>query len=635
MRKPHVVTALAAAALLLGVSPVRALSWIVPGVANTPGANGAYYVSNLTVVNTGTAEQVVTLSLIPGPGTISPPPVKYTILPGKTLLSSNTLGDTWSLQGTGALRVSADGPVAVFARTSNLILLSTFLPETPNEKFGGALPVIEESSLLVAGEEGHSGWVTQSADPGKGDRTNIAVVFPDEAGGAATVTLVREDGNALSNVSVSYDSPRAAFLQKNLSAFTGEEVSAARVVVRVTRGRACAYTATADSGTGDLTIFPAARPPAAAAGVHLFAVSSGVAQVPGRNEAFWETEARLANISDQGVAVTAYLLGGVRDAGANLGPGSIPRRDVFVPSGATVVIPNLLTSLFNLSGSAVGAVLWESSGPLWIGARTSSKIDAPFAKGTSGFGSAAVPIDAFLTPADGPADLADIGGFSRTGLGQIVDAPTNLFIAAGPAGAVCVFEAYQFDGRLLGSTRISLPTLGWGEFNLASMFAGLFLASPQTDLVRVRVSVESGSANVQAAAKDTDVQDPFLYEAFPVARAPQPPSPPLSPGVWGSSDGGEGLKVDATKIVLDRWCRSGTFPQPPRLDTLGRFAVIGSYSVNIGPATGFTAILSGATDGQTATVSVLRLDGTPFDPPVTYIRGNPYKIAPGPCPIEY
>jgi len=29
------------------------------------------------------------------------------------------------------------------------------------------------------------------------------------------------------------------------------------------------------------------------------------------------------------------------------------------------------------------------------------------------------------------------------------------------------------------------------------------------------------------------------------------------------------------------------------------------------------------------------LDGTPFDPPVTYIRGNPYKIAPGPCPIEY
>lgn len=635
MRKSHVIAALAAAALLLAASPVRSLSWIIPGVANTPGANGAYYVSGLTVVNVGTADRIVTLSLIPGPGTISQPPVKYTILPGKTLLSSNILGDAWALGGTGALRVSADGPVAVFARTSNLILLTTFLPETPNEKFGAALPVIEERLLLLAGEEGHSGWVTQSADAGTGDRTNVAVLFPDEAGGAATVTLVREDGKTLSSASVSYDSPRAAFLQKSLSAFTGEEVSAGRVVVRVTRGRACAYTATADNGTGDLTIFPAVRPPAVAAGVPFFAVSSGVAQVPGREGTFWETEARLANISGQSVAVTAYLLGGVREASVDLRPGPIPRRDFFVPYGATVVIPNLLTSLFNLSGSAVGAVLWESSGPLWIGARTSSKVDQFFAKGTSGFESAAVPIDSFLTPADGPADLADIGGFARTILDQIVDAQANLFITAGPAGAICVFEAHQFDGLLLGSNRISLPALGWGEFNLASLFAGVFPASPLTDLVRVRVSVESGSANVQAAIKDTDTHDPFLYEAFPLARAPQPPSPPLSPGVWGSSDGTQGLKVDATKIVVDRWCRSGTFPQPPRLDALGRFAVIGDYVVNIGPVEGFTAILSGATDGQTATASILQLDGTPLDMPATYALGNPYKIAPGPCPVEY
>ena len=610
------------AVLLLGAAERgEALSWLIPGVANTPGANGAYYVSGLTVVNVGTAERIVTLSLIPGPGTISPTPATYTILPGKTLLFGNILGNAWSLQGTGALRVSADGPVAVFARTSNLIVLLTLLPEAPNEKFGAALPVIEESSLLSAGEEGHSGWVTQSADAGKGDRTNVAVLFPDEAGGAATVTLVREDGKSLSNVS--YDSPRAAFLQKNLSAFTGEEVSAGRVVVRVTRGRACAYTATADNGTGDLTIFPAGHPPAVASGVPFFAVSSGVAQVPGREGAFWETEARLADISGRGVAVTAYLLGG---------PGPIPRRDLFVPSGATVVIRDLLTSLFNLSGSAVGAVLWETSGPLWIGARTSSKFDQYFAKGTSGLESAAVPIDSFLTPADGPADLADIGGF-RTPPDQIVPARTSLFIAAGPAGAICVFEAHEFDGRLLGSNRISLPALGWGEFNLASLFAGV--PAPLTDLVRVRVSVESGSANVQAAVKDTDTHDPFLYEAFPLARAPRPLSPPLPPGIWGASNGGEGLKVDATKIVVDRWCRSGTFPQPPRLDDRGRFAVISDYVVSIGPVAGFTAILSGATDGQTATVSILQLDGTPLDTPVTYVLGNPYTIAPGPCPIEY
>jgi len=621
-------------------SSLAALSWLVPGGSNAPGANGAYYVTGLTIVNVATAEQIVTLSLIPGPGTISPPPAKYTILPGKTLLFSNILGDVWSLRGTGALRVSADGPVAVFARTSNLILLPTFLPETPNDKFGAALPVIEERSLLLAGEEGHSGWVTQSADAGKGDRTNVAVLFPDEAGGAATATLLREDGKALSSVSVSYDSPRAAFLQRNLSAFTSDEVSAGRVVVSVTRGRACAYTATADNGTGDLTIFPAGRLPAVAAGVPFFTVSSGVAQVPGREGAFWQTEARLANASGQSIAVTAYLLGGFREAGPSPGgipvPGSIPRRDLFVPAGATVVIPNLLTSLFDISGSAVGAVLWEAPGPLWIATRTSTTVNFSFAKGTSGLGSAAVPIDSFLTPSDGPADLADIGGFTRTSLDQIVDARTNLLVAAGPAGAICVFEVLEFGGRSLGSTRISLPALGWGEFNLASLFAGLFPASPLTDLVRVRVSVESGSANVQAAVKDTDVHDTFLYEAFPIAPAPRPLSAPLPSGIWGASNGGEGLMVDTAKIFVDRPCRKGTFPQPPRLDSQGTFATLGDYVVMVGPPTPFTAVLTGQTDGASVTVSVSWIDGTPLDTITTFFLGKPYTLpTSGGCPIEY
>lgn len=406
------------AALLFSAAPpsLSALTWIVPGVANVAGANGTYYVSGLTIVNAGTVERNVTLSLIPGPGMISPPPATYKILPGKTLLSSNVLGDAWSFTGTGALHVSADGPVAIFARTSNLILLPTPLPETPNEKFGEALPVIEEGSLLSAGEEGHSGWVTHSADPTKGYRTNVALVFPDQTGGAATVTLTVEDGRVLRSVSQDYDSAQAAFLQTSLSAFTAVDVSAGRLTVRVTRGRAGAYTATADNGTGDLTIFPAERLPAVAAGLAFTAVSNGVAQTPGREGTFWQTEARLANFSGQSIAVTAYLLGCCLEAGVGFGPpapGHIRQRDLTVPFGATVVIPDLLTSLFNVPTSAVGAVLWRGSGPLWIGTRTSSGVDFPFAKGTSGFGSAALPIDSFLTPADGPADLADIGASGR------------------------------------------------------------------------------------------------------------------------------------------------------------------------------------------------------------------------------
>jgi hypothetical protein len=257
-----------------------------------------------------------------------------------------------------------------------------------------------------------------------------------------------------------------------------------------------------------------------------------------------------------------------------------------------------------------------------IETRTSTVAGFFFGKGTVGAGQIAVPIGDYLTP-DAAADLGDLSGETSR--------RTNLLIAAGPAGATCAFEARGLDGRMLGISRTSHPPLGWGEFTLADLFA----PTPLPDRVRLQISVESGSANIQAAVIDSPTNDIVIYEAVPRSSAPRPTGPPLSPGVWGASDGTEGLIVDSTKILVDRWCRSGAFPQPSRLDTLGRFAVIGDYVVNIGPLQGFPAIFSGATDGQTAIASILQLDGTPFDIPVTYVLGNPYKIAPGPCPVEY
>ncbi len=597
-------------ALLLGAERVGALSWIVPGIANSPGVNGSYFSSDLTVVNAGSADRTVTLSLLPGPGTPKQPPRAYTIPAGSTLRLGNVLGAVWSVNGTGALRVAADGPVSLFARTYNVPPV-VVIPEVPFPSFSASLPVIEEGSLLAPGEAGHSPWVTQSADPGKGDRTNVAVVFSDDAGGAAIVSLFDEIGAVVR--SISYDSAVPAALQQSLTAFTTADVPAGRITVTVTRGRACGYTATADNGTGDLTVFPTDRQ-AAAAGGRFSAVSSGVAQTPGLQGAFWQTEARLANVSGATVTVTAFLLGV---------SGQIPRGDFMVPPGRTVAIRSLLTSLFNFTGAASGSVLWIATGPLLVGTRTSSVVSLSFAAGTVGAGASAVPLDAFLRPGDGPADLGDLrsGAFSRT----------NLLIAAGPAGATCALEARSEDGRSIGIVRQALSVLGFAELRLSDLFP-----SPgPMDRVRLRVSVESGSANVQAAVVDSSTNDFVVYEASPRGNAAPPPTPPLSPGLWGAPDGSEGLNVDARRILVERLCQSGTFPQPLGLDARGRFAVIGDYLVNIGPAAGFAAILSGQTDGQAATISVLRLDGTATGAPRTYVLGKPYTIAPAPCPIEY
>lgn len=590
---------------------LSALTWIVPGVANVSGANGTSYLSDLAIANGGAEDRIVTLVLITPADAASPPPAQYTIGAGETRRLDNVLDAAWQTTGVGAVGIAADGPVTIFARTYN-VGAPPVLPDVPVPEIGSALPVIAENRLLAPTEEGHSGWLTQSSDPA-GARTNVAVVFPDETGGAATATIFDVNGKILGGLF--FNASRPVFDQRSVASLGLGDIPVGRVLVRVTRGRAAACTLTANNATGDLTIFPTERRVQLPTGVPFTAVSSGVAQIGGREGAFWHTEARLSNPSAQFVTVTAYLLGG---------SGSFPRQDFQIAAGATVAIPNLLTSLFNISGPAAGAVLWKSSAPLWIATSTTSSIALSFKKGTAGAANAAVPFSSFLYPADGPADLADARG------GNV--AWTNLMVAAGPAGATCAFEARRSDGRFLGSARVTLPPLGWGEFTTAALFGSVALP----ERIRLQVTLDSGSAGVQAFVVDSLTDDGVLYEAVPRNPAAPPPSPPLAPGIWGAADGSEGMKVDAEKIVVERFCRKGTFSQPVRLDSLGRFAVVGDYDVRLGPPVDFTAIFSGVTDGQTATVAISRLEGAlAIDLTQTYILGMSYSVPPGPCPIEY
>jgi hypothetical protein len=247
-------------------------------------------------------------------------------------------------------------------------------------------------------------------------------------------------------------------------------------------------------------------------------------------------------------------------------------------------------------------------------------VTLPFAAGSAGDGRAAVPVAAFLSAADGTADLGDLrsGAFSRS----------NLLVAAGPEGAAYTLEARDETGRPVGSYSGTLAVLGWAEFSVA----GLFPASG--DRSQLRVTVESGSANVQAGVVDGLTNDLVLYEASP--RAAVSPSPPLPAGVWGSPDGFEGLRTDATTILVEKFCRNGSFDQPAHLDAAGRFAVFGRFVENAPAPFSFAAILTGQTDGQTATISVSDIFGFNWERPATYTLGKSYKVpSPGSCPVEY
>jgi len=344
------------------------------------------------------------------------------------------------------------------------------------------------------------------------------------------------------------------------------------------------------------------------------AVSSGVVQTTGIGGAFWQTDVHVFNPSSRSVTSNAILLGA-------------PEATVeflVVPPGRTVVIRNLLTSIFHVSGPFAGAALWSADGPLVIQTRTSASTLFPLTSGTVGYGQRVIALEAFQSADDPPVDIADLG------VGFI--ARTNLFIAAGLTGSTFTLEAIDAGGRSMGVVRQSLPRLGWGELSLADLFAIPASASR----VRLRVSIESGSANVQAAVVDRNSGDPLLYESFPRPAVRRSDKPPLAVGTWGRADGLEGLQVGATTILVDRFCRKGTFPQPARLDSKGMFAVVGFYEVNIGPTAGFTAALLGQLEGTTVTIAVFTVaDDRPLDSPGIFHYGTPYTIPPGPCPIEY
>jgi len=400
---------------------------------------------------------------------------------------------------------------------------------------------------------------------------------------------------------------------------TGVDVPMGRIAVNVTRGTACGYTGVVDNVTGDLAIVPTDRlppPPPAFAFGRVDLLSSGAAQTSGREGASWHTDARLSNPGTTAVDVTAYLLGTV---------GAMPQIGLLaVDAGQTVEIIDVVQSLFNVSEPVTGVILWRASGALLVNTRTRQGPSSPISASCV-FG--AIPIDGFVTELDPAAEIGD--------LRQDDQFRTNLLAASGPGGATFDLDLFDEAGQLLGTTRVSMPALGWGEFPLSQLIAGV---TPPTR-ASLRVRVEVGSVNVQAMVVDNFSRVPVLYEASPRGVRVTPPTPLLPSGSWGGAPNGmDHLTVDAASISIYRMCESGVFAQPLWLGAEGRFAVMGTYVISAGPSFQFDAILSGHTDGHSATVQVMQI-GTAFslgDSNLeTFVLGAPFTPFTGMCPIEY
>ncbi len=508
MRIRRAFVAAVLVAFATGTSAVASV-WTVPGTVNAGGLNNTRFVSDLAVTNPGNVPVVATISFVPANGTT---PVQITLNAGETVAYRNVLDRLWSAQGAGATQVASDAPLLIRARTYNTATSGTY---------GVALPVFADDRLLSPGKPADSLWISQSGDGSSGYRTNVAVVFPDVGGGAATVTIYDADGNEVGSQDFALDS--AGFQQFGAGAFAGA-VSVARAEVQVTRGRAAAYSVVVDNVTGDSSLFTFEDLPTGYQDV----LVNGVARANGRNSTFFRTDGRFFNPTDEDaeVKVSFHAAGSSNPAPAS---GSFT-----VGAGRILDVVDVLGSLLGLPVGSAGAVRFETDAPVAILCRTSNVDPLGVKAGTYGAQQKPTPLLSLLMSADAGAVI--------TGIRQNATFRTNVGFAAGPDGADYALTLKSAAGATVAATTASLGAFGWTQPNVQDLFP----SSTIPDDATLQVRVTSGSVDVFDSSIDNASGDPVVTPIMPLPVS-IPSSATIGPqgGSVRSADGRLTLKIPA------------------------------------------------------------------------------------------
>ncbi|HVT03783.1 MAG TPA: hypothetical protein VHL58_10480 [Thermoanaerobaculia bacterium] len=456
---------------------LQASTVVVPGIANAPGANGTSFQSDLDIINPASTATTATLHFIGYPGSAPQADRAFTINAGESFLLVNVLQSVWNLTNSGgAVVVTSPSHLVVTAKTYNNAAAGTY---------GNALPVIDSDLLLVAGERGISPWLSQSSDLTRGFRTNIGLVFPDAAGGSATVTAFDAGGAILGSQKFDVSSP--TFTQVPASSFTNTTSEIGRINIDVTRGLAAGYTSVVDNVTGDGSVFPTDRVLDGPTDV----VLSGIGRTPGANDTYWRSDIRLVNPGNALLTVEAAYLKPLVDNTA-----ATPVSIVLMP-GETREIIDVLDFLFGASNGSSGALRLTSPRGLPAAGRTSN-LDATRMRAGS-YGSQQLPVS-FSTFADGTSE-ATIPQIAQSAVFR-----TNIGLVSAASGATYRLRLLKGDGTELSSYSGSLPPYSWSQSTVASLFPGVAIP----DNSRVSVLATGGSLNAYGSSIDQRSGDPIV-----------------------------------------------------------------------------------------------------------------------------
>lgn len=313
---------------------------LLSAAAQTPGANGTSWRTELNLFNAGTQGATVTATFVPNAGGAAPIRVFY-LAPRQSATYANAMLDLFGIEsGSGAIALEA----TVAGALPDLRVTSRTYTTSSSGTYGQSVPNVQPESnsgvLFLTGVQASSRF-----------RTNLGFVNRGSTGVTVAVTARNAEG-------VKVGATAQVFLEANTfkqvpltSLFAGIESSnyGQALSIRLETANAhplSAYASVVDNDTQD-PIFIQAGPALQEAS----ATIPVVGRAPGANGTFWRSDVTLHNPSTTGTVVTLRF--------------GAATRTVSLAGRASRVVADVLQSEFGLTtGGGALQLTWEGAAPV-------------------------------------------------------------------------------------------------------------------------------------------------------------------------------------------------------------------------------------------------------------------------------
>jgi hypothetical protein len=416
---------------------------LVSAAAQTNGAGGSVWRTELTIFNAGNEGANMQLIFIPGGG-LAMQSRSVFLSPMQTLTYRNALLDIFGMSsGTGAIAIEATSA----SSTPSLKVSSRTFTTGGGGTYGQAVPSVTSDALpaqqVLTGMESDGDY-----------RTNLGLVNRSGSPVSASLTLYASDGRSLGTnfVTVAPNNFQQTSLASLWPVLNGGAYD--RLTMTVTSSAAdalSAYASVVDNRTQDPVYIQAGALPHNVSSLVLPAVG----RAPGANGTYWRSDVTLYNSRGGNADVyLRYLAAGSDNRNAAV-------RRYTLGGGQTLVIRDVLSD-FNLSsGTGALQVFWldGGDGPA-VTSRTYTTVP-----GGGTYGQSIDPVIAQGYDSVVPGLRSDASFRSNVGLVNSGDSPVGAGIALLSA-----------SGQQIGTAFVTLPPKSQMQTSLAGLFPNVNVA---------------------------------------------------------------------------------------------------------------------------------------------------------------